>query len=134
LLTKKVTRADGSSAESIYSYNDDLLLISESADTNYDGEFNYTRTHVYNEAGLPILSESLTGLDGDVTSSSAYTYDTNGNRLTQTITRPGSGDTVYTYQYDQHENRLNSVYFGSTQTYNPVTASWRAVLAQPKIQ
>jgi YD repeat-containing protein len=81
-----------------------------SNDTNGDGEPNSIHTYTYDADGN-LLTESFdSDGDGEPNRIFTYTYDVDGNKLTFSFDSDGDGEpnNIYTYTYDVNGNKLTT--------------------------
>ncbi len=81
---------------------------STSEDSNVDGDADSITTYTYDADGNQLTESEYTNGDGDADSITTYTYDTDGNQLTKSEDTNGDGgaDSIKIYAYDADGNQL----------------------------
>ena len=81
---------------------------STSEDSNVDGDADSITTYTYDADGNQLTESEYTSGDGDADSITTYTYDTDGNQLTESEDTNGDGDadSIKIYTYDADGNQL----------------------------
>jgi len=84
----------------------------EARDYDVDGNPDRIDTYTYDANGNLLTETFDTDADGDPNEIYTYTYDANGNQLTYTYDRPSGGTPywIYTSTYDANGNRLTWAY------------------------
>ena len=77
-------------------------------DSNVDGDADSITTYTYDADGNQLTESEDTNGDGDADSITTYTYDTDGNQLTKSEDTNGDGgaDSIKIYAYDADGNQL----------------------------
>ena len=92
--------------------NDFAALATQSHDNNGDGTANNITTYTYDANGNQLTNSYDNNGDGTANSIDTYTYDANGNRLMWSSDTNGDGvpNNIYNYTYDANGNQLTFSY------------------------
>ena len=83
-------------------------VASISVDTDVDSQPNQFEAYTYDADGNRLTESLDSDADGDADSIKTYTYDADGNRLTESKDTNGDGgaDSIKIYAYDADGNQL----------------------------